>query len=95
MFKAEGEQQIDAFLQRQADASLLAPSGLSGHLLPLADNAAGGDLGAVAAALGETAGAAISAQAQPQTGAWLDGFYYAVLLKGGAAEASVPPAAGS
>ena len=95
MFKAEGEQQIDAFLQRQADASQLAPSGLSGHLLPLADNAAGEDLGAVAAALGETAGAAISAQAPPQTGAWLDGFYYAVLLKGGAAEAFVPPAAGS
>jgi 16S rRNA (cytosine967-C5)-methyltransferase len=38
VFKAEGQGQIDAFLQRQADASV-APSPLSpGHLLPVPDN---------------------------------------------------------
>ncbi|RQO54800.1 16S rRNA (cytosine(967)-C(5))-methyltransferase RsmB [Paucibacter sp. KBW04] len=38
VFKAEGQGQIDAFLQRQADAKLIEVSGLSGHLLPLAHN---------------------------------------------------------
>ncbi|MBB4842935.1 16S rRNA (cytosine967-C5)-methyltransferase [Paucibacter oligotrophus] len=38
VFKTEGQQQIDAFLQRQTDAKLIEVSGLSGHLLPLADN---------------------------------------------------------
>jgi 16S rRNA (cytosine967-C5)-methyltransferase len=39
VFKAEGEQQIDAFLQRLGpDAAVLDP-GSPGHLLPLADNA--------------------------------------------------------
>ncbi|MET0519768.1 MAG: 16S rRNA (cytosine(967)-C(5))-methyltransferase RsmB, partial [Burkholderiaceae bacterium] len=39
VFKAEGEAQIDAFLQRQADASRIEVAGVTGHLLPLADNA--------------------------------------------------------
>jgi len=39
VFKAEGEYQIDAFLQRQADASWAKLPPSPGHLLPLADNA--------------------------------------------------------
>ena len=46
MFRAEGQEQIDAFLQRAADA-FLQPS--PGHLLPLADNAARGNGGALLA----------------------------------------------
>ena len=38
VFKAEGQAQIDAFLQRQADARLLAAPASPGHLLPLPDN---------------------------------------------------------
>jgi 16S rRNA (cytosine967-C5)-methyltransferase len=38
IFKAEGQSQIDAFLQRQRDASRLDVAGVTGHLLPLADN---------------------------------------------------------
>jgi 16S rRNA (cytosine967-C5)-methyltransferase len=38
VFKAEGQQQIDAFLQRQADASHVMDPRAPGHLLPLADN---------------------------------------------------------
>ncbi len=38
VFKAEGVHQIDAFLQRQADALALDVAGVTGHLLPLADN---------------------------------------------------------
>ena len=41
VFKAEGQQQIDAFLQRQLDASNVEVPGMTGHLLPLADNEAG------------------------------------------------------
>ena len=40
VFKAEGQQQIDAFLQRRPDASLAASPPSPGHLLPLPDNAA-------------------------------------------------------
>ncbi len=40
VFRAEGQDVIDAFLQRQPGAAL-APEGASpGHLLPLPDNAA-------------------------------------------------------
>ncbi|MCV2371012.1 16S rRNA (cytosine(967)-C(5))-methyltransferase RsmB [Paucibacter oligotrophus] len=44
IFKAEGEKQIDAFLQRQTDAKRFDVAGVSGHLLPLTHNgeAAGG-----------------------------------------------------
>ncbi len=41
VFKAEGQAQIDAFLQRQGDASTVEVPGMTGHLLPLADNEAG------------------------------------------------------
>ena len=40
VFKAEGQAQLDAFLQRRPDASSVAVPGFTGHLLPLADNAA-------------------------------------------------------
>ncbi len=40
MFKAEGQAQLDAFLQRQPGARAQAVPGVTGHLLPLADNAA-------------------------------------------------------
>jgi 16S rRNA (cytosine967-C5)-methyltransferase len=38
IFKAEGQAQVDAFLQRQGDARLVEVQGFTGHLLPLADN---------------------------------------------------------
>ncbi|MEJ6003363.1 16S rRNA (cytosine(967)-C(5))-methyltransferase RsmB [Paucibacter soli] len=38
VFKAEGQAQTDAFLQRHADAKSIAVQGVTGHLLPLADN---------------------------------------------------------
>ncbi len=38
VFKIEGQQQIDAFLQRRADASHVEAPRAPGHLLPLADN---------------------------------------------------------
>jgi 16S rRNA (cytosine967-C5)-methyltransferase len=40
IFKAEGVSQIDAFLQRQGDAKHQEVAGITGHLLPLADNGA-------------------------------------------------------
>jgi 16S rRNA (cytosine967-C5)-methyltransferase len=39
VFRAEGQAQLDAFLQRHADAKTHAVAGITGHLLPLADNA--------------------------------------------------------
>ena len=38
LFKAEGQDQVDAFLQRQPDAKALECAGLTGHLLPVPDN---------------------------------------------------------
>jgi len=38
LFKAEGQQQIDAFLQRQGDAVIPASPPSPGHLLSLPDN---------------------------------------------------------
>ncbi len=38
VFRAEGQDQIDAFLQRQADASLAISPASPGHLLPVPDN---------------------------------------------------------
>ncbi|MFG6447536.1 16S rRNA (cytosine(967)-C(5))-methyltransferase RsmB [Roseateles sp. BYS180W] len=38
VFKAEGQDQIDAFLQRHADASMHDVPGATGHLLPLDEN---------------------------------------------------------
>lgn len=40
VFRAEGQAQLDAFLQRQPDAKSHAVPGFTGHLLPRADNAA-------------------------------------------------------
>ena len=37
IFRAEGQAQLDAFLQRQPDAKSHAVPGFTGHLLPLAD----------------------------------------------------------
>lgn len=51
VFKAEGQDQIDAFLQRQPGAALAASPASPGHLLPLPDNATerpGHDIGAAA-----------------------------------------------
>ena len=39
VFRAEGQAQLDAFLQRHADAKSHVVPGFTGHLLPLADNA--------------------------------------------------------
>ncbi|MBI3347277.1 MAG: 16S rRNA (cytosine(967)-C(5))-methyltransferase RsmB [Burkholderiales bacterium] len=39
VFRAEGQAQLDAFLQREPDAKTHAVPGITGHLLPLADNA--------------------------------------------------------
>lgn len=38
LFKAEGQAQVDAFLQRHGDARACEVKGITGHLLPLADN---------------------------------------------------------
>ena len=40
VFKAEGQDQIDAFLQRESDAHVAATPASPGHLLPLPDNGA-------------------------------------------------------
>jgi len=50
VFKAEGEQQIDAFLQRSPDARVAAEPVAPGHLLPLADNRSQGGMAAATAA---------------------------------------------
>lgn len=71
LFKAEGEQQVDAFLQRHADAMRPLLQAVTGHLLPLAHNGAPPD-GAPPDA---------SASASPGTEALFDGFFYAVLSK--------------
>ena len=42
VFRAEGDQQIDAFLQRQAGATRVADPASPGHLLPLPDNPGNG-----------------------------------------------------
>ena len=39
VLRAEGQAQLDAFLQRQADAKSHAVAGFTGHLLPVAENA--------------------------------------------------------
>ncbi len=43
VFKAEGQEQIDVFLQRNGDARLAEPPLSPGHLLPLVDNRAEAD----------------------------------------------------
>jgi 16S rRNA (cytosine967-C5)-methyltransferase len=69
IFKAEGERQIDAFLQRMApDGARLRPES-PGHLLPLTDNVPPGEPGTSATS------------AAPLKGATSDGFFYALIEK--------------
>ncbi|MBX3599524.1 MAG: 16S rRNA (cytosine(967)-C(5))-methyltransferase RsmB [Rubrivivax sp.] len=67
VFRAEGQQQIDAFLQRSAPGTARLDPASPGHLLPLADNGS-----ATAPAWGAGAAAAPALQ---------DGFFYALLRK--------------
>ena len=65
VFKAEGQHQIDAFLQRQRDARIAADPPSPGHMLPLPDNSTEAPpVGAV-----------------PPDGPSPDGFFYALLQK--------------
>jgi 16S rRNA (cytosine967-C5)-methyltransferase len=68
VFKAEGQDQIDAFLQRQSDAQRLPHAIRPGHHLPLHHNQT----------LPEKT--TLDAQIQP-TGPGADGFFYALLTK--------------
>ncbi|KQY90496.1 16S rRNA (cytosine(967)-C(5))-methyltransferase RsmB [Pelomonas sp. Root1444] len=45
VFRAEGQAQLDAFLQRQPGAKSHAVPGFTGHLLPVAENASQGNAG--------------------------------------------------
>jgi 16S rRNA (cytosine967-C5)-methyltransferase len=65
VFKAEGQHQIDAFLQRQRDARTAADPPSPGHMLPLPDNSTEAPPGG----------------AVPPDGASPDGFFYALLQK--------------
>jgi 16S rRNA (cytosine967-C5)-methyltransferase len=49
VFRAEGQDQIDAFLQRRPDAALVPRPASPGHLLPLPDNPGNGALHAFGA----------------------------------------------
>jgi 16S rRNA (cytosine967-C5)-methyltransferase len=75
VFRSEGEGQIDAFLQRHGASEVHLDSRSPGHLLPLPDN---GRTGADDAS-GMLAGT------PPE--AFADGFFYALLRKGGRAGA--------
>jgi 16S rRNA (cytosine967-C5)-methyltransferase len=75
VFKAEGEHQIDAFLQRRGAADAHLDRRSPGHLLPLPDN---GSQGASAPGGGSDAASPVVA----------DGFYYALLRKGPAVGAA-------
>lgn len=68
LFKAEGEHQIDAFLQRLGPGSARRHPESPGHLLPLADNETAGE-----------AAAATPATSPPR--ATSDGFFYALIEK--------------
>jgi 16S rRNA (cytosine967-C5)-methyltransferase len=80
IFRAEGEQQIDAFLQRLGPGAArrwpLAP----GHLLPLPDNSRGGEATAGSVPTGPAA-ALPPAVAAPTPGPAGDGFFYALIEK--------------
>ena len=73
LFRSEGELQIDAFLQRHGASDVHLDGRSPGHLLPLPDN---GSTGADVAS-GTPPGAT--------PGVFADGFYYALLRKGGLA----------
>ena len=51
VFRAEGQDRIDAFLQRRADANMASSPPSPGHLLPLPDNGAEGSAGAGGASM--------------------------------------------
>jgi 16S rRNA (cytosine967-C5)-methyltransferase len=68
VFKAEGQDQIDAFLQRQRDAQHLPHAIRPGHHLPLHDNQS----------QPETTPADVQTQS---VGMGADGFFYALLIK--------------
>ncbi len=68
VFKDEGAHQIDAFLQRHGDAQAQDVVGVTGHLLPLADN-------------GRAAAEGAEPARGPAGPSVLDGFYYALLVK--------------
>ncbi len=84
LFKAEGEHQIDAFLQRLGPEAARRWPQAPGHLLPLADNASAGEPGITAvpfipAVLAVPAGpAALTAAPKRPTS---DGFFYALIEK--------------
>ena len=71
VFKAEGQEQIDAFLQRRPDALHVADPAAPGHLLPRPDNRP--HQGATDA--GDGAGTALPERAS------MDGFFYALIEK--------------
>ncbi|MET0382462.1 MAG: 16S rRNA (cytosine(967)-C(5))-methyltransferase RsmB, partial [Burkholderiaceae bacterium] len=73
VFRAEGERQIDAFLQRRGAPHVHLDDRAPGHLLPLPDNAGSGP---------EAPGSGFDAS----HGAVSDGFYYALLRKEPAAD---------
>ena len=75
LFKAEGQQQIDAFLQRHAHQSPRLDPASPGHLLCLPDNPAS------AAKLPADPTAAAPAPAPAPAPATGDGFYYALIHK--------------
>lgn len=74
VFKAEGEAQVDAFLQRRSDARRVDIAGVTGHLLPLPDNGAAASLPPAAAA----APPPVDGFSGPSL---VDGFFYALLVK--------------
>jgi len=74
VFRSEGEHQIDAFLQRRGASQVHLDARSPGHLLPLPDN---GPTGAEAPGSGHGT----------PSGVVSDGFYYALLRKGQAADA--------
>lgn len=76
IFKAEGEQQIDAFLQRLGPGAARLWPGSPGHLLPLADNEPARESGAPAM----SAPTAWPSLSRP-SGAAHDGFFYALIEK--------------
>ncbi|HSN33133.1 MAG TPA: 16S rRNA (cytosine(967)-C(5))-methyltransferase RsmB, partial [Ideonella sp.] len=71
VFRAEGQAQIDAFLQRRPDARLAPAPPSPGHLLPLPDNPVEGETPAGSAVVG-AAGAERAS---------MDGFFYALIEK--------------
>ncbi len=83
VFRAEGQAQLDAFLQRQADAKSHAVAGFTGHLLPLADNGPQGSAGPPDVSLTLSGGGLdeVRPWGRHQPLPPLDGFFYALLTK--------------